>query len=67
VYVSFPTTTNRIVIIAVACGVNTDRENTDAVTGAEVPHGSPFGVQFILISCPHILDYQSDSFSRKLS
>jgi hypothetical protein len=64
VYVSFPTAANRIVIIAVGCGVNTDREITDAVTGAEVPRGSLFAVQFILMSCPHLLDFQSDSFSR---
>jgi len=65
VYVSFSTAANRIVIIAVACGVNTDRENTDTLTGAEVPHGLLFAVQFILISCPHLLDFQSDSFSRQ--
>jgi len=64
VYVSFPTVANRIVIIAVACGVNTDREHTDAMTRAEVPHGLLFTVQFALISCPHLLDFQSDSFSR---
>ena len=64
-YVTFPTAANRIVIIALACGVNTDRENTDAMTGAEVPHGSLFAVQFILISRPHPLNFQSDSFSRQ--
>ena len=64
-YVSFPTAANRIVFVAVACGVNSDRENTDAMTGAEVPHGSLFAIHFILISCPHRLDFQSDSFSRR--
>jgi hypothetical protein len=65
VYLSFPTAANRIVIIAVAFGFNTGHENTDAMTGAEVPHGSLFAVHFFLISCPHLLDFQSDSFSRQ--
>jgi hypothetical protein len=51
--------------MAVACEVNADRENADAMMGAEVPHGSLFAVQFILITCPHLLDFQSDSFSRQ--
>lgn len=64
-YVTFSTAANRIVIITVACGVNTDRENTDAMTGAKVPHGLLFAVQFIRISCPHLLHLQGDSFSRQ--
>jgi hypothetical protein len=60
VYVSLPTAANLIVIIAVACGAN-----TGAMTGAEVPHGSQFAVQFILIPRPHLLDFQSESFSRQ--